>query len=48
MVLCDFWLFPSLKTLLKGSCFDVQNAMVQLHTIPKQAFQNFFQRWKGR
>jgi hypothetical protein len=44
MTPCDFWLFPRLKTLLKGSHFDscediIQNAMVQLHTIPKQAFQ---------
>jgi hypothetical protein len=41
---CDFWLFPRLKALPKGSRFDsrndiIQNAMVQLHTISKQAFQ---------
>ncbi|PNF41545.1 hypothetical protein B7P43_G12310 [Cryptotermes secundus] len=48
---CDFWLFPRLKTPLKGSRFDnrldiIQNAMAQLHAIPKEAFQNCFQRWK--
>jgi hypothetical protein len=36
---CDFWLFPILKTPLKG--FRL------LHAIPKEAFQNFFQRWRG-
>jgi hypothetical protein len=50
---CDFWLFLRLKTPLKGSHFDsrqdtIQNAMVQLHTIPNQAFQKCFQRWKDR
>jgi hypothetical protein len=49
----DFWLFPRLKTPLKGSHFDshkdiIQNATAQLHTIPKQAFLNCFQQWKGR
>jgi hypothetical protein len=47
---CDFWLFPRLKTPLKGSHFvsreDIQNAMAHLHTIPEQAFQKYFQRWK--
>jgi hypothetical protein len=47
----NFWLFPRLKTLLKGSHFDkrdniIQNVTSQLHTIPKQAFQKCFQQWK--
>jgi hypothetical protein len=51
MAVCDFCLFPRLKTPLKGSHFDshedfVQKVTVQLHTIPKQAFQKFFHRWK--
>ncbi|PNF22745.1 hypothetical protein B7P43_G06664 [Cryptotermes secundus] len=51
MVPCDFWLFPILKTLLKGCRFHsrkdiIQNAMAQLHAIPKEAFQDCFQRWK--
>jgi hypothetical protein len=41
MAPCDFWLFPRLKTPLKGSRFDsrkdiIQNATAQLHTIPKR------------
>jgi hypothetical protein len=44
----DFWLFLRLKTPLKGFHFDshkvvIQNVRAQLHTIPKQAFQNCFQ-----
>jgi hypothetical protein len=40
MAPCDFWLFPRLKTPLKGSRFDsrddiIKNLTVQLHTIPK-------------
>ncbi|PNF33352.1 hypothetical protein B7P43_G05686 [Cryptotermes secundus] len=51
MAPCVFWLFPRLKTPLKGSRFDrsediIQNATAQLHSIPKEAFQNCFQRWK--
>jgi hypothetical protein len=51
MAPCDFWLFPGLKTPLKGSRFDscediIQNLMAQLHAVPKQAFQKCFQRWK--
>jgi hypothetical protein len=51
MAPCDFWLFPRLKTLLKSSRFDshednIQNVMMQLHTVPKQAFQKCFQRWE--
>jgi hypothetical protein len=42
MAPCDFCPFPTLKTPLGGSRFDTrkdiaQNAMAQLHTIPKQA-----------
>jgi hypothetical protein len=53
MAPCDFWLFPRLKTQLRDSRFDSredikQNATTQLHTIPKQAFQNCFQRLKDR
>jgi hypothetical protein len=50
---CDFWPFPRLKISLKGSHFDSredipQNATAQLHTLPKQASQKCFQRWKDR
>jgi hypothetical protein len=38
MAPCNLWLFPGLKTPLKGSRFDsreeiIQNATAQLHTI---------------
>jgi hypothetical protein len=44
MAPCGFMLFPRLKPPLKGSRFKrrkdiIQRTMVQLHTIPKQAFQ---------
>jgi hypothetical protein len=47
MLPCDFWLFPRLKTPLKGSRFDshqdfVQKVTVQLHTTPKQASRKCF------
>jgi hypothetical protein len=53
MAPCDFWLFSTLSSLIKGSDFDsheyiIQNATAQLHTIPKQAFQMCFLRWKDR
>jgi hypothetical protein len=53
MAPCDFWLFSRLMVRLNGSRFGtreniIQNTMVQLHTVPKQAFQNCFQRWKDR
>jgi hypothetical protein len=53
MAPCDFWLFQRLKTPLKGCRFAsrediIQNATAQLHAIPKEAFQNCFQRWKDR
>ncbi|PNF28929.1 hypothetical protein B7P43_G18064 [Cryptotermes secundus] len=45
MAPCDFWLFPRLKTPLKGSRFDnrkdIQNATAQLHAIPKESFHNY-------
>ncbi|GFS61126.1 HTH_48 domain-containing protein [Trichonephila clavipes] len=48
----DFWLFPKLKTPLKGSRFESReeimwNATTELNTIPKD-FQRCFQQWKDR
>ncbi|CAH1105647.1 unnamed protein product [Psylliodes chrysocephalus] len=50
---CDFWLFPKLKTPLKGSCFGsteeiMRNATTELNTIPKEDFLRCFQQWKDR
>ncbi|KAJ4426506.1 hypothetical protein ANN_27320, partial [Periplaneta americana] len=53
MAPCDFWLFPKLKTLLKGSRFEsreeiMRNATTELNTIPKEDFQRCFRQWKDR
>jgi len=47
----DFFLFPKLKTTLKGCCFqtieEIQaNAIRRLHAITERAFQEAFQQWK--
>jgi len=49
----DFFLFPKLKTTLKGRHFqtidDIQeNAITELHAITESAFQEAFQQWKKR
>ncbi|PNF20204.1 hypothetical protein B7P43_G16409 [Cryptotermes secundus] len=51
MAPCDFWLFPKLKMLLKGTQFEsrediMRNATARLITIPKDAFQKCFQQWR--
>lgn len=50
---CDFWLFPRLKMPLKGHRFDDKetvetNTTNALKAIPKNEFQDCFQKWKGR
>jgi histone-lysine N-methyltransferase SETMAR len=50
---CDFWLFPKLKTALKGHRFsDTANiqghAMTILQSIPEEAFQKCFEQCKHR
>jgi hypothetical protein len=47
---CDFWLFPELKTVLKGHRFsDIANiqghATTILKSIPDE-FQKCFEQWK--
>ena len=49
----DFFLFPTLKTNLKGHNFqDIEeikeNAMKQLRAIKQNAFQEASQKWKKR
>jgi len=49
----DFWLFPTLKTDLKGMRFatmeDIKsNVTAELRTIPKEAFHQCFQQWQDR
>jgi hypothetical protein len=48
---CDFWLFPKLKTALKGHIFsdiaDIQgHAMTILQSIPEEEFQKCFEQCK--
>jgi len=50
---CDFWLFPKLKSPLKGRRFQTvdeikENATKQLMDIPKDAFAECFEKWKER
>lgn len=50
---CDFWLFPKIKTVLKGKRFDtipdIEIATKeQLKALPKEAFQKCFQSWIQR
>jgi hypothetical protein len=46
----DFFLFPKLKSTLKGCCFDTINKIQKNSTdefaIPKEAFQKAFQSWQ--
>jgi [histone H3]-lysine36 N-dimethyltransferase SETMAR len=53
MAPCDFWLFPKLKTPLKGTRFQsrediMQKTTAELYAIPEQAFQRCFQQWRER
>jgi histone-lysine N-methyltransferase SETMAR len=50
---CDFFLFPKLKSTMKGRRFqtidDIQvNTENELKTIPKQAYQECPEKWKRR
>jgi len=47
----DFFLFPKLKTTLKGRRFQTieeiqENAVRELPAITESAFQEAFQQWK--
>jgi len=49
----DFFLFPKLKSTLKGRRFNTideiqKNSTNELFTIPKGAFQKAFQSWQKR
>jgi hypothetical protein len=48
---CDFFLFPRLKSAMKGKRFqdvaEIQlNTTRQLQVIPKQAYQTCIEKWK--
>jgi len=49
----DFFLFPKMKSTLKGRCFDTideiqKNSTNELFAILKEAFQKVFQSWQKR
>ena len=49
----DFFLFPKLKTTLKGCRFQTigeiqENAIRKLRAVAESAFQEAFQQWKKR
>jgi len=53
LALADFFLFPTLKSTLKGLRFDTfdkiqKNLTKDLFAIPKEAFQKAFQSWQKR
>ena len=53
MAPCDFWLFPHLKTQLKGTRFEsrndiIRNTTANLYSIRKEAFQKCFKHWRNR
>ena len=53
MAPCDFWLFPQLKTAMKGKRFEdidaiKKNATSTLKAIPKDSFKKCFQQWQDR
>jgi len=51
LALCDFFLFPRLKKVLKGRQFEAtedikRNSTKTLLDIPKEAFAKCFQQWQ--
>jgi hypothetical protein len=46
----DFWLFPKIKSALKGPRFqdteDMTEKAMALKAVPQQEFQNCFQQWQ--
>ena len=50
---CDFWLFPKLKTTLKGRRFQsrediMKKATEELQSIPGEEFMKCFEKWQKR
>ena len=50
---CDFFLFPKLKGVIKGTCFedvhDIKKAVTtELWRIPEESFQECMQAWQRR
>lgn len=50
---CDFWLFPKIKSTMKGNRFDTiedikSNTTKQIKLLKKEDFQECFQKWQAR
>ena len=50
---CDFWLFPKLKTILKGRRFQsrediMKKSMEELGSISDEEFKRCFEKWQKR
>ena len=48
---CDFWLFPKLKTILKGRRFQsrentMKKSTEELGSIPEEEFKRCFEKWQ--
>ena len=49
---CDFWIFPKLKTTLKGMRFQlpkdiIEKTVIELRNIPEKEFKKRFQMWQS-
>ncbi|GFX18953.1 uncharacterized protein TNCV_322581 [Trichonephila clavipes] len=50
---CDFFLFPTVKSFLKGTHFtSIEEVQAKtenlLKGLPKSSFQNYYQQWQHR
>jgi len=50
---CDFFLFPKLKEVIKGTCFQDSEAIKtavarELQAIPEESFQECVEAWQNR
>ena len=53
LTLCDFWLFPRLKRILKGRRFQsskdiMKKSSEELGSIPEEKFMRYFKKWQKR
>ena len=53
LALCDFFLFPKLKGIIKGTCFEGMEAikravMMELRGIPEESFHQSIEAWQSR
>ena len=53
LTLCDFFLFPTLKEVIKGTCFQDSEAIKtavtrELRAIAEESFQECVEAWQRR